>query len=95
MKIIKLHDAFTGRFIYINPDHIDDFYTKVSDDSSSLVGRYTVIATTYPKSFTVLETPNDIIKLIKGEEDPAELDKLHSQVCELLNDRRRDEQTNN
>lgn len=92
MKIIKLHDAFTGQFIYINSDHIDDFYTKVSDDSSSLVSKYTIIATSYPKSFTVLETPNDIIKLIKGEEAPAEVDKLHSRVCELLNERRRDEE---
>lgn len=94
MKIIKLHDAFTGRFIYINSDHIDDFYTKIIDDSC-IVGRATIIATTYPKSFTVVETPNDIIKQINGEENPVEMDKLHCQICEILKERRRDEQTNN
>ena len=88
MKTIKLHDAYSGEFIYINTDHIDDFYTKVSNNSSSLIGRYTVIATSYPKSFTVVETPNDIIKLINGEEDPVEVDKLHCQICEILNSRR-------
>lgn len=91
MKIIKLHDAYSGEFIYINPDHIDDFYTRVRDDSSSLVGRITIIATIYPKSFTILETPEDIIKLINGEEDPVEVAKLHFQVCEILNSRKNKE----
>ncbi|MCR4687720.1 MAG: hypothetical protein K5659_09125 [Lachnospiraceae bacterium] len=94
MKIIKLHDAFTGEFIYINPDHIDDFYTKIIDNSY-IVGRATIIATTYPKSFTVVETPDDIIKQIKGEENPAEMDKLHCRICEIVKWRKIDEQTNN
>lgn len=65
MTIIKLTDRITNHIIYVNKNYITRFYVEKPTITNE---KYTIVFTIERNFFSVKETPEEIIALIKETE---------------------------